>query len=259
MEKHVNYDALAPTYNQRFKATDDIGTVEALRALAQIAALTGAAPRVLEVGCGTARWLADLHTITPTLCGLDLSGGMLAQARQRPVRLQLVRGRAEALPYRAGAFDLVYCVNALHHFSDKPAFIQSARRVLRPGGALAIIGINIKHPANAWYIYDFFAGTLDTDRQRFPSWGQVVDWLTVAGFNQVDLRPVKLIEQTFHGRAVLADPFLQQNACSQLALLSTDEYAAGLNKLHAALAAAEAQGETLKCRDLLHLDLLVAW
>ena len=44
---------------------------------------------------------------------------------------------------------------------------------------------------------------------------------------------------------MLDDPFLQKDAASQLVLLSDKEYAAGLDKIRAALAAAEAAGETL--------------
>ncbi len=41
------------------------------------------------------------------------------------------------------------------------------------------------------------------------------------------------------------DPFLQKNACSQLALLTDEAYAAGLRRLERAVQQAEAKGETI--------------
>jgi hypothetical protein len=47
------------------------------------------------------------------------------------------------------------------------------------------------------------------------------------------------------GRAVLDNPFLRQEACSQLALLSQEAYQAGLQRIVAALEQAEAAGQEL--------------
>ncbi len=61
------------------------------------------------------------------------------------------------------------------------------------------------------------------------------------------------------GRAVLDDPFLRQGACSQLALLDDEAYAAGLGRIEAALDAAEAAGETLTFRTDLFIAMVVGW
>src|SRR5690606_41437098 len=55
-----------------------------------------AAQNVLEAGCGTGRWLADLAAPGRALYGLDASRGMLHGAAQRGGRLNLVHGRAES-------------------------------------------------------------------------------------------------------------------------------------------------------------------
>ncbi len=49
-------------------------------------------------------------------------------------------GRQEALPLREGAVDRVASLVALHHVSA-PAFVSEAKRVLRPGGRLAIVEV----------------------------------------------------------------------------------------------------------------------
>jgi len=237
----VDYDRIAPTYDRRYEGNGMSGTAAALLALA---AELGA-QQVLEVGCGTGRWLADLRSVSDHLYGLDLSVGMLAQARGRDARLPLVRGRASQLPFRVASFDLVYCVNALHHFQRQRAFVFQARRLLRPGGALAVVGMDPHGRREHYYIYRYFDGVYDTDLARFPSWDTITDWMRAAGFEQVESRLAERIVDPKVGRDVLEDPFLHKDATSQLALLSDVAYAAGMDGMRAAIDAAEAAGEQL--------------
>ena len=238
----VDYDRIAPTYNRRFAADGQDGIAAALVSLASELS----AQRVLEVGCGTARWLADLASVVPQLCGLDFSAGMLRQARLRRASLHLVRGDAGQLPFPDAAFDLVYCVNAIHHFDRPQAFISRARRLPRPGGALAVIGNDPHGRRDSWYVYHYFEGTYETDLERFPSRNALVDWMVEAGFTEIQWREVERIVDHKHGRQVFDDPFLEKTSCSQLALLSDQAYAAGLRRIETALKAAEARGEVLR-------------
>jgi ubiquinone/menaquinone biosynthesis C-methylase UbiE len=253
-KQQLDYDRIAPTYNRRFAAGGQVGIAAALQALAQELN----AERILEVGCGTGYWLAGLAPVVAHAHGLDLSPGMLAQARQRPEPLYLSRGRASRLPYATGSFDLVYCVNAIHHFQDQAAFVREAHRLLRPGGVLVVAGSDPHSRRDTWYVYDYFEGTFETDLARFPSWGMVLDWMVNAGFRRAAWHPVDRIDDPKLGRAVLDDPFLSQESCSQLALLSDEAYAAGLRRIESALDRAEAAGETLVFDSDLTLVLLTA-
>ena len=165
-----------------------------------------------------------------------------------------MRGRAGQLPFPAASFDLVYCVNAIHHFQQRRAFIAEARRLLRPGGAFADVGMDPRAHRHRWYVYDYFAGIYDVDLARFPSWGTTVDWMTAAGFERVEWQIVQQIVDHKVGREVLADPFLEKDAASQLSLLSNEAYAAGLRRIEDALDAAEAVGDT----PIFPTDLLIA-
>jgi ubiquinone/menaquinone biosynthesis C-methylase UbiE len=251
--RKVNYDRIAPSYDRRYASNGRQGVAVALQALASALA----ASRILEVGCGTGHWLAGLDISSPKLYGLDLSAGMLAQARQRQENLALVRSRADQIPFPDGSLDLVYCVNAIHHFQQQPNFVAEARRVLRPGGALAVVGTDPRTHRGGWYLYDYFDGTYETDLARFPSWGAILDWMVACDLQPVEWRIVEQILDHKVGRAVFADPFLQKDAVSQLSLLSDDAYAAGLARIEAALAAAEAAGETLTFPTDLLLAMLV--
>jgi len=166
------------------------------------------------------------------------------QACQRHVPLHLARGRAEQLPFPDATFDMVYCVNAIHHFSRARAFISEARRLLRPGGRLAVIGMDPHRRRKSWYVYRYFEGVYETDVRRFPSWAEIADWMSAEGL-AVECRVVERIWDPKRGREVLDDPFLRKHSCSQLALLSEEGYQAGLRRIRAALDHAEGAGETL--------------
>ena len=233
--RRVDYDQIAPTYDQRFLDDQPRGTATTLLSLVR----EFEAEQILEVGCGTGHWLSSLRPVTDQLYGLDFSAGMLRPAWQRDRKLVLVRGRAGQLAFPDASFDLVYCINAIHHFDQQRAFIFEARRLLRPGGALAVIGFDPRQHRDKWYIFDYFDGAFETDLARFPSWGMVLDWMAEANFARVEWQLAERVEDHKQGRAVLDDPYLQKSAASQLALLSDDEYAAGLRRIESALAAGE--------------------
>ncbi len=166
IKKGVNYDQIAPDYDQRF-ATDEplkLNRGEALLHLVQ----TLNAEHILEVGCGTGHWLAKIGSLAQELHGLEPSSGMLKQAQNRNIPLKLSQGYAENLPFTANFFDMVFCVNAIHHFAAPQAFIAEADRVLRPGGVLAVVGMEPHSRKDSWYAYHYFAGTYETDLKRFP-------------------------------------------------------------------------------------------
>jgi SAM-dependent methyltransferase len=94
----------------------------------------------LDVGCGTGALLERAARAHPGgYVGVDLSSDMLGAARRKlGSRVGLVAGSAAALPFRSLAFDLVVSTSALHHWRDPDAALAEMRRVLRPGGRVAI-------------------------------------------------------------------------------------------------------------------------
>ncbi len=253
--RSVDYDQIAGSYHRRYRANPMAGIAEALSALCREAGPR----RMLEAGCGTGRWLAELASSVPQVCGLDLSAGMLAQARARAGSALLSRGRARHLPFADASFDLLICVNALHHFDEPQDFVAEARRTLRPGGAFATIGSDPHSGRDRWYLFDYFAGLRQTDLARYRSTGTILDWLIRAGFDRADWRVAEEVHQEFHGREVLEDPFLAKDSTSQLVLLSANAYAAGLARIQADIAAAEAEGRDLVFRAEISLMLVLGW
>lgn len=251
----VNYEELAPLYDRRYVASPLPGVGVALGAVVK----SVGARRVLEVGCGTGHWLNLLQPVVSGVCGLDPSPGMLAHAKSKGKDLRLVRGRATKLPFGDQVFDLVFCVNAIHHFGDPRAFIFEARRLLAPGGALAVAGLNPHDCKASWYVYQYFEDTYRTDVERFPTSENLQSWMGEAGFERPEWRIAEKIDRSWFGRDVFNDPFLKKESTSQLTLLSDEAYAAGLGRIEADIIAAEAEGRVLEFPSDLLLQMITGY
>jgi ubiquinone/menaquinone biosynthesis C-methylase UbiE len=95
------------------------------------------APRALDVGCGDGRLSVELDA--GELTGADVSRVALERARRRLPEATLVELEPDApLPLDDNAFDLVLCAETLEHVRDTQLFLSELRRVLRPGGELAV-------------------------------------------------------------------------------------------------------------------------
>jgi len=233
----LNYDQIASEYNQRYLTSQQWERGQALLTLSKQLH----ARDILEVGSGTGYWLNMLQQVTANIFGLDYSLGMLRHAQQQPAPLKLTNGSAVQIPYRDHTFDLIYVVDAIHHFGDHKKFINEAFRVLKPGGALAVIGHDPHEGTTRWYIYDYFDGVYDTDLRRYPAGRSVLKWMECAGFQNISSRNVEHILNVHMDAGVLHDPFLKQSASSQLALLKEEVYQAGIEKIKLAIAEARAR------------------
>jgi len=106
----------------------------------QLCELNGNAA-VLDVGCGTGRWLRRYvgRNLAPT--GVDATEGMLQTARASGLTCPLLVGLAQSLPFKNQAFDLVSAVTVVQHIppQEQREALNEMGRVLRPGGHLLLI------------------------------------------------------------------------------------------------------------------------
>jgi SAM-dependent methyltransferase len=244
----TNYDQVAPDYDGRYARHEYAGTAETLRFVA------GTLPRrTLELGCGTGHWVDQLRTAGHAAAGIDPSRGMLHKAVAKLATPGFALARGERLPFADASFELVYAINAVHHFGDPRAAIVEAHRVLVPGGLVLVIGLDPSAGRDTWSLYDFFPGTLERDRQRFPSTKTLRGLMQDAGFERIEISVAEHIDSDRTARAALASGALHKHATSQLSELSDEAYQRGIAAIEAAATAAEARGETCMLTSDLHL------
>jgi 2-polyprenyl-6-hydroxyphenyl methylase/3-demethylubiquinone-9 3-methyltransferase len=186
---HQHETEVAARFDQlerRFKSgvdRDDV-RLEAVRACLRPAR----GLQVLDLGCGKGRFAAALAEEGARVIGLDRSAAMLAGAAPASARFRRVRGSARRLPLAEAAFDAVIAIEVFEHLP--PAAIDEVlgevRRVLRPGGTIAIVDKN----AASWndrrpWLPNLAMKWIDERRGRwmYPSGGPVREhWFWPQGF-----------------------------------------------------------------------------
>jgi demethylmenaquinone methyltransferase/2-methoxy-6-polyprenyl-1,4-benzoquinol methylase len=110
--------------------------------------------RALDICTGTGDLLFEFARYEPalSLCGVDLSRGMLTVARQKHLRrngalspavLRLIEGDALKLPFRAESFDIVSIAFGLRNLPQREDGLREMARVLRPGGRLLVLEFSL--------------------------------------------------------------------------------------------------------------------
>jgi ubiquinone/menaquinone biosynthesis C-methylase UbiE len=94
------------------------------------------AEELLDIGCGTGFFLAELVEKHPRAIGFDISHAMLKVSEQYVPGARVVTGDAERMPFADESFDVVFCKGSLHHMRDHVGFLSDCRRLLRADGVL---------------------------------------------------------------------------------------------------------------------------
>jgi ubiquinone/menaquinone biosynthesis C-methylase UbiE len=103
---------------------------------------------VLDVGAGTGKFTRLLATTGARVLALEPVDAMRAQLQAAVPQAELVGGSAEEIALRAGAVDVVTTATAFHWF-DGPRALAEFRRVLTPGGGLAVVW-NLRDESVDW-------------------------------------------------------------------------------------------------------------
>lgn len=149
--------------------------------------------RGLDVGCGTGRLLASLHSAWPgmKLTGIDLSAPYLEEARRligRTARVKLDEAAAEALPFDDASLDLVVSSFLLHELPEKirAQVLAEIARVLKPGGLVVIVDSLQKGDRREWDgLLDLFPHYFHEPYYADYVTGNVEAWGAIAGLAPV--------------------------------------------------------------------------
>src|SRR5262249_39753987 len=200
--------------------------------------------------CGTGYWLEALEGRARLIAGIDASGGMLERAKRG--RAALVQGRAEQMPYRDASFDRVLCINALHHFTDRQAVFADCRRILEPTGGVFNVGLDPHADRDTWWIYEYFPETREIDRERYPAVRTIRAELIGADFARCESWEVQTFEHAMTAARAFERGLVSRSFSSQLAVLSDDEFEAGVERIREG-------GDELMLVSELHLYATIGW
>lgn len=250
----TNYDAIAGQYDRRYARHTYDGIRDTI--LNFLGALE--LESILDAGCGTGHWLQVVADRARVVAGLDVSAPMLARAREAAPRAYLVRGRSEHPPWRDASFDRIVCVNALHHFTDREQFFVEARRLLKPGGGLLSIGLDPHTARDEWWVYEYFPETVAIDRARFAPVRILRGEMTKADFAWSESFEADRLE----AQRRLGEAFpegVERGFTSQLAVLTDEEFARGVERLRAASEAAAKTGDDIWLTADLRFYATIGW
>ncbi len=220
----IGYDDISRVYDMSRAANPE--TVEKLVSLLHV----GGNSALLDLGSGTGNYTAALQQIAESVTGIDISMGMIEQARAKFPALRFLCGDVTNLPFDSQTFDGAFAIQALHHVRKKEVFLSEVRRVLRKSGCIAIHSCSHQQMRSFWY-YHYFPKGLEVDLARIPDSGEIASLLEIAGFSNIGTE----ICYTDIGVAYeTPERYLDKNyrdSISTFALLAKEDIESGCRKL----------------------------
>jgi demethylmenaquinone methyltransferase/2-methoxy-6-polyprenyl-1,4-benzoquinol methylase len=194
------FDRIAPVYDVMNHVMTAGLDIRWRRRAAQAAVRKG--DRVLDAACGTGDLaIADLKAGAAKVTGLDFSEKMLERARAKRTSIEWLQGDMLALPFADETFDAATVGFGVRNVENLELGLSELRRVLRPGGRLAILEITQPRGAlrpfySLWFdrvvpllgkvlpggdAYTYLPASV----KRFPTAERLADMLREAGFADV--------------------------------------------------------------------------
>jgi len=194
------FDRIAPVYDAMNRVMTAGLDVRWRRLAAESAVRAG--DRVLDAACGTGDLaIADRRAGASRVTGLDFSERMLERARRKAPAIEWVQGDMLALPFADETFDAATVGFGVRNVADLELGLRELRRVLRPGGRLAVLEITQPRGAlrpffSLWFdrvvpalgkvlpggsAYTYLPASV----KRFPTAEKLADLLRETGFDDV--------------------------------------------------------------------------
>jgi ubiquinone/menaquinone biosynthesis C-methylase UbiE len=108
---------------------------------------------LLDLACGTGRWLERLMPAVAAGTGVDRSNAMLRVARRKPaIAHRLIQADCSDLPFRDTIFDLVICSFALNHIPRLDSALSQLARVTKPGADIFVSDLHPEAYGQGWRV-----------------------------------------------------------------------------------------------------------
>jgi len=196
------FDRISPVYDA-MNRTMTLGLDQRWRR-ATVAAVVQPGDKVLDACCGTGDLAVAALRAGATVIGLDFSERMLERARRKSSEIVWVQGDAQQLPFEDASFDAATVGFGVRNLDDLERGLGELRRVLRPGGRVAILEITKPSGLLAPFYRLWFDGLvpllgkilpggsaytyLPASVRRFPGPDELAGLLRGAGFEDVRWR-----------------------------------------------------------------------
>jgi SAM-dependent methyltransferase len=180
--------------------------------------------RVLDVGCGTGRLAAALSE-RAKVWAVDESHEMLEVARRKAPGVRFKEASAYSLPFKDGWFERATMWLVIH-LVDRPRALTEIRRVLAPGGRIAVATFDPSYFGVFWF-RDYFPSMEEIDRARFPTRDDFERELQGAGF--LAPRFTRISQQATVAREVALERIRGRHIAT-FDLISDEEYHSGLER-----------------------------
>jgi len=151
--------------------------------------------RVIDIGCGTGRWLVHAQEQGADVFGVDACEEMLRAALRKPaIAPRLILAEACRLPVRDASADLTLCSFALSYFPDLIPAFHEMNRITRPGGRVVVSDLHPDAVHAGWrrtfrsdgtvYELTHHNDSICRLKSAVAQWGLYLDWEISAGFGE---------------------------------------------------------------------------
>jgi ubiquinone/menaquinone biosynthesis C-methylase UbiE len=193
--------------------------------------------QLIDIGGGTGNYALALAELGWEVLVVDRSPQMLEQAEAKGLRALLAS--AERLPLDDAGFDAALMVSMLHHVDDRDAALAEARRVMRPGGVLAIKMFTREDVEGLW-LNDYFPSSRSWMEETHPPLAEFRDRLdgaTVSRLQLGDLADATMASLAGHPELILERRWREQTSYfERLERDHPEELRVGLERLRSELA-----------------------
>jgi demethylmenaquinone methyltransferase/2-methoxy-6-polyprenyl-1,4-benzoquinol methylase len=197
------FDRIAPVYDPMNRLMTAGLDVRWRRLAAAVVVRPG--DRVLDAACGTGDFaLADLVAGAREVVGIDFAPRMLERARRKSTEIDWIQADVLALPFPDESFDVATVGFGVRNLAELERGLRELRRVLRPGGRIAVLEITRPRGALRPFFSVWFErivpiagrllpggrayGYLPASVRRFPPAEELAELLEHAGFENVRFR-----------------------------------------------------------------------